>query len=98
MSRGGITVRTDGTSDDDNHDAVDAKAVFMKISSDTRTVGFYYSLDGTTWQLVRLFRNDYPKGMWAGISEQSPMGDCSETEFSALSLTRTSVSDFRLGQ
>lgn len=34
--------------------------MYMKISSDTKTIGFYYSLDKELWQLVRLFRNDYP--------------------------------------
>jgi hypothetical protein len=62
-----VTVRTIGTSDDNNHDVVETKGVRMKISSDTRTVGFYYSLDGVGWQLVRLFRNDYPKSIRLGL-------------------------------
>lgn len=40
-----VTVRTQGTSDDNNHDKIDAKSVYMKISSDTRTIASYYSLD-----------------------------------------------------
>jgi regulation of enolase protein 1 (concanavalin A-like superfamily) len=48
-----ISVRTIGTSDDDNHDVIEAKSVHMKISSDTKTVGFYYSLDKKSWQLIR---------------------------------------------
>jgi regulation of enolase protein 1 (concanavalin A-like superfamily) len=92
-----VTVRTAGTSDDNNHDVIDAKGVSMKISSDTKTVGFYYSLDDKTWQLVRLFRNDYPASIWVGVSTQSPLGDGTSAVFEDLSLTERSVSDFRLG-
>ena len=92
-----VTVRTIGTSDDNNHDVVDAKSVHMKISSDTKTVGFYYSLDTQSWQLIRLFKNDYPASIWMGISTQSPLGEGTSAVFEELSLTTQSISDFRLG-
>ena len=92
-----VSVRTIGTSDDNNHDVVEAKSVYMKISSDTKTVGFYYSLDNKTWQLIRLFRNDYPASIWLGISAQSPLGNGTSAVFEDMSLTRKSISDFRLG-
>jgi regulation of enolase protein 1 (concanavalin A-like superfamily) len=92
-----VTVRTTGTSDDNNHDVVAAKSVRMKISSDTKTVAFYYSLDGREWQLIRLFRNDYPQKLWLGVSAQSPLGEGNSVTFDAVTLTQTSISDFRLG-
>lgn len=92
-----VTVRTIGTSDDNNHDVVAAKSVHMKISSDTRTVGFYYSLDGETWQLVRLFRNDYPPSIGVGVSAQSPIGSGTSAVFEDVTLTKASIEDFRLG-
>ena len=92
-----VTVRTIGTSDDNNHDVVEAKSVHMKISSDATTVGFYYSLDRKSWQLIRLFRNDYPASIWAGISTQSPLGEGTSAVFEDISLTGQSISDFRLG-
>ena len=93
-----VSVRTTGTSDDNNHDVVTKPAVQMKISSDTRTVGFYYSVDEETWQLIRLFRNDYPEKIWLGISAQSPLGNGTSATFESLSLTQTSIADFRLGK
>ena len=93
-----VSVRTMGTSDDNNHDVVTSKSVYMKISSDTKTVGFYYSLDKKTWQLIRLFKNDYPASTWVGISTQSPLGNGTSAVFEDLSLTRQSISDFRLGE
>lgn len=92
-----VSVRTIGTSDDNNHDVVTSKSVYMKISSDTKTVGFYYSLDKKTWQLIRLFRNDYPASIWMGISTQSPLGEGTSAVFEEISLTKQSISDFRLG-
>jgi hypothetical protein len=92
-----VTVRTIGTSDDNNHDVIDAKSVYMKISSDTKTVGFYYSLDNESWQLIRLFRNDYPAAIGVGISTQSPLGEGTSAVFEDVSLTKQSISDFRRG-
>ncbi len=93
-----VSVRTTGTSDDNNHDVVTAKSVYLKISSDTKTVGFYYSLDNKTWQLIRLFKNEYPAKIWLGISAQSPTGNGTSALFQDLALTQTSIADFRLGR
>jgi regulation of enolase protein 1 (concanavalin A-like superfamily) len=92
-----VSVRTIGTSDDNDHDVITEKSVYMKISSDTRDVGFYYSLDAKTWQLIRLFKNDYPASIWVGISTQSPIGEGTSAVFEGISLAPVSISDFRLG-
>jgi hypothetical protein len=44
-----------------------------------------------------LFKNDYPQKLWVGVSAQSPQGKGSVTQFRDLTLTKTSISDFRLG-
>jgi regulation of enolase protein 1 (concanavalin A-like superfamily) len=92
-----VSVRTIGTSDDNNHDVITEKSVYMKISSDTKTVGFYYSIDQKSWQLIRLFRNDFPASIWVGISAQSPLGEGTSVNFEDVSLTQRSISNFRLG-
>ena len=93
-----VSVRTTGTSDDNNHDVVTAKSVYMKISSDTKTVGFYYSLNNDEWQLIRLFKNEYPQTIWLGVSSQSPVGDGNSSTFENIALTQKSIADFRLGK
>lgn len=93
-----VTVRTHGTSDDNNHDAVAGGSVFLKVSSDTTSLGLYYSADGKSWQLVRVFRNDYPAQFWLGLSAQSPLGAGNRAEFSSIQLTNSSVKDFRKGE
>ncbi|MGA8731702.1 MAG: DUF1349 domain-containing protein [Terracidiphilus sp.] len=92
-----VSVRTIGTSDDNDHDVIPEKSVYMKISSDTRNVGFYYSLDQKNWQLIRVFKNDYPASIWVGISTQSPIGEGTSAVFEDLSLTEQSISNFRMG-
>lgn len=92
-----VTVRTIETSDDNNHDVVDGEGIYFKISSDTKTIGFYYSLDKENWQLVRLFKNDYPKELWIGLSTQSPIGNGTSATFEDCSLIQSSIKDFRMG-
>ncbi|QIL77885.1 DUF1349 domain-containing protein [Hymenobacter sp. HDW8] len=92
-----VSVRTIGTSDDNNHDVVKGGSAYMKISSDTRTVASYYSLDKKTWQLVRLYKNNYPKEIWMGVSAQCPVDTGTISHFEEISLTQNSVKDFRLG-
>lgn len=92
-----VTVRTIGTSDDNNHDVVNDKWAYMKISSDTRTVASYYSNDKKTWQMVRLYKNTYPKEIWMGISAQCPKDTGSTSYFEDISLEQKSVADFRMG-
>ena len=92
-----VSVRTIDTSDDNNHDVIEQESVYLKISSDTRSVGFYYSTDNKNWNLARLYKNNYPDTIWLGVSSQSPMGDGNATLFEECSLTEESVRDFRTG-
>ena len=92
-----VTVRTIETSDDNNHDVINSAYTYMKISSDTKTIGFYYSVDKKEWQLVRLFRNDYPTEIWVGLSTQSPTGNGTSATFEHCSLILSSIKDFRMG-
>ncbi len=93
-----VTVRTIETSDDNNHDVVENESVYMKISSDVKTIGFYYSTDKENWQLVRLFKNDYPAEIWVGLSAQSPIGNGTSVTFEECSLVQSSIKDFRMGE
>lgn len=92
-----VTVRTVETSDDNNHDVVDQPFVYMKISSDGKMIGNYYSLNNKDWQMVRLYQNSYPKGTMLGISSQSPKQEKNTTVFEEMKIEQKSISDFRLG-
>ena len=88
-----------GTSDDNNHDVVDsAKSVYFKISSDTQSIASYFSLDGKEWQMVRIYKNQYPSKLYLGICSQAPQAEECTSTFEELSLTTDNVDDFRMGE
>jgi uncharacterized protein len=92
-----VSVRTINTSDDNNHDKINNATVYMKISSDTKSIGYYYSLDNKEWHFARLYKNDYPAEIWVGVSTQSPIGNGTTATFEDCSLTLSSIKDFRMG-
>lgn len=92
-----VTVRTNSTSDDNNHDAVTEKHAYLKISSNTESIGYYYSVDCINWQLVRVFKNDFPVTAYIGISSQSPLGKGIKATFENISLINEAIKDFRKG-
>jgi uncharacterized protein len=93
-----VSVRTIETSDDNNHEVISQESVYLKITSDTKTVGFYYSIDNENWNLARLYKNSYPETIWLGVSSQSPTGDGNATSFENCSLTDKAIEDFRMGK
>lgn len=93
-----VTVRTQGTSDDNNHDIINESSAYMKISSDTHTIASYYSIDNKKWHMVRLYKNNYPATLYVGIASQCPVkGECTSL-FEDISLSQNNVADFRMGE
>ncbi len=92
-----VTVKTHNTSDDSNHEPVPQNTVYLKISSDTKTIGFYYSFNNQEWYMARLFKNTYPADIYIGIGSQSPAGQGNKTVFEDMHFTEIPVEDFRSG-
>lgn len=92
-----VTVRTQGTSDDNNHDIISQGTVYLRIFSDTRTMASYYSLDKRNWVMVRLYKNNYPDRVFIGISNQCPQDKSSYSLFEELTLTTDHVDNIRMG-
>ena len=92
-----VTVRTVGTSDDNNHEKLDSASVYLRFSSDTRTLASYYSFDKQEWYMVRLYKNNYPDSLLVGISSQCPKTGICKSVFEDISLEQKSVTDFRMG-
>lgn len=92
-----VTVRTIGTSDDNNHESVDSPAVYLRMSSDTQVIGSYYSEDGENWHLVRIYKNEYPAELTLSLSAQSPKDKFHKCMFSDVRLENRTVSDLRKG-
>ena len=94
-----VNVRTMGTSDDNNHDIIAGDEAWMKISSNGKKIAFFYSLDGKEWTMVRLYGNNYPQKLYVGLCSQCPTSEAGTVNrFRDITLTETSVTDFRLGK
>lgn len=93
-----VTVRTIGTSDDNNHQSIPGDAVYMRLSSDGKILGSYFSEDGKVWRMARLYKNDFPEKLLLGISAQSPKDDEHTCYFTEISLVDKPTSDFRNGK
>ncbi|WPL48558.1 DUF1349 domain-containing protein [Sphingobacterium bambusae] len=92
-----VTVKTDQTSDDSNHEVIQNKFVYLKLSSDGQTIASYYSIDNKNWKMARLYKNNYPKRLYVGISAQCPLGKGSTSIFENVTFTNAAVKDFRRG-
>lgn len=92
-----VTVRTEGSSDDNNHDIIGQDYVYLRISSNTKQIGFYYSPDGEDWNMARIYRNEYPAKIWLGISSQSPKEGNNLACFRDMGLTESYISNHRAG-
>ncbi len=92
-----VTVRTVETSDDNNHERVDSASVYLRMSSDTKVIGNYFSEDGENWNLVRIYKNEYPANLNLSISSQSPKDKAHTCLFSDIKLEYCPVADFRKG-
>ncbi|GHV58722.1 hypothetical protein FACS1894182_11660 [Bacteroidia bacterium] len=93
-----VTVKTDGSSDDNNHDIIGQDYVYMRIASNGKQIGYYYSTDGVNWNLARIYRNNYPQKIWLGLSSQSPKPGNNPAFFSKMSLVDSYISNHRLGE
>ncbi|MEO4794504.1 DUF1349 domain-containing protein [Bacteroides uniformis] len=93
-----VSVRTIGTSDDNNHQSIEGLSVYMRISSDGKQIGSYYSEDGKTWRMARLYKNDFPEKLLLGLSSQSPKDNEHTCYFSEVSIIETAVPNFRSGK
>lgn len=93
-----VTVRTIGTSDDNNHQSIPGDAVYMRLSSDGTILGTFYSEDGKEWHLARLYKNDFPEKLLLGLSSQSPKDNEHVCYFTDISLVDKATSDFRNGK
>jgi len=94
-----VSVVTNGKSDDSNGPFFHEEAVFLRASRKGNVVAFHGSIDGTSWDLVRLFSfsEDGTAPVKVGLMAQSPCGSGLEvtvlelmTSFEALNDPRSS--------
>ncbi len=92
-----VSVVTNGRSDDANAVVLDQGRAFLRVTGLGDAFAFHYSLDGSTWQLVRYFALPQPDHVQVGFSVQAPTGSGCQADFAHIHYVAASVSDIRSG-
>ena len=93
-----VSVVTRGVSDDANAFVVPARTVWLRVSRIDHVWAYHASTDGSTWEMVRVFRlADSASGHRIGFEAQSPTGDGCTATFSDIRYAAQRLADFRDG-
>lgn len=92
-----VCVVTNQISDDANGCNLTQPDVWLKVCRVGDVFSTHYSLDGITYNMVRIFRLPVSKTIKVGIEAQCPAGEGGIRRFSDLKLEQTTVSNLRAG-
>ena len=93
-----VSVVCRGLTDDANAFVVPGRSVWLRVSRLDRVYAYHASLDGRTWQLIRVFvlDNDTSRDR-IGFEGQSPTGDGCSVTFDEIRFVRQRLTDLRDG-
>jgi regulation of enolase protein 1 (concanavalin A-like superfamily) len=93
-----VSVVTRGSSDDANAQVLQSESVYLRVLRTGSAYAFHCSLDGSTWDFVRLFRLDHGGApVRVGFLAQAPdTVQCTST-FEEITLSTTVPADLRNG-
>ena len=93
-----VSVVCRGVSDDANAFAVRGRSVWLRVSRVDRVYAYHASLDGTAWQMIRVFvLDDETSRDKIGFEGQSPTGDGCSVTFDEVRFLSERLTDFRDG-
>lgn len=93
-----VSVVTKDSSDDSNGAEVAGNSIRYRIARVGKAYAFHASVDGSAWDLIRLFRlRDSTDRTSVGFMAQAPTGSGCTVEFSELHFERTTLTQFRDG-
>ena len=96
-TKAAVCVVTNQVSDDANGCNIDQDTLWLQIARAGDVFGVHYSLDGTRFDMVRLFRLPVGESVKVGLEAQSPAGDGGLRFFSDVTLQRRTVRNLRAG-
>ncbi|HEX3959440.1 MAG TPA: DUF1349 domain-containing protein [Trebonia sp.] len=93
-----VSVVCRGVSDDANAFLVAARLVWLRVSRIDRAYAYHASLDGETWQMIRVFAlGDETSHDRIGFEGQSPTGDGCSVTFDEIRFRPERLADLRDG-
>lgn len=94
----GVSLVRDRRGDDSYHPIPATDAVYVKVARSGRIFNFYYSLDGSSWKLLRTFPYEKVEGLKIGFYAQSPKGDECTVHFTDIEYSGKKFKDFFTGE
>jgi uncharacterized protein len=93
-----VSVVCRGVSDDANAFTVPGRSVWLRVSRIDCVYAYHASLDGRTWQMIRVFfLDEKTSGHRIGFEAQSPTGDGCSVTFDEIRFLPERLSDLRDG-
>jgi hypothetical protein len=93
-----VSVVCRGVSDDANAFKVPGRSVWLRVSRIDRAYAYHASLDGKTWQMIRVFvLSDQTSRDRIGFEGQSPTGDGCSVTFDEIRFLPERLADLRDG-
>ena len=92
-----VTVVTRGLSDDCNSVAIQGNTVHLQIAKSGSAYVFYFSSDGKSWQVLRVFSLGEDLSPKVGFESQSPDGNGTEVNFSEIHYSPTKIANIYTG-
>lgn len=84
--------------DDNYHIAIRGTEVYLKVATSAKTICFYYSTDGSQWNIVRTFAFKQRSAMKLGFYAQSPLGPACAVSFSEIKYSPKAFTNFNTGE
>ena len=93
-----VSVVCRGVADDANAFTVPGRSAWLRVSRIDRAYAYHASLDGKTWQMIRVFvLADETSRMRIGFEGQSPTGDGCSVTFDEIRFRPERLADLRDG-
>ncbi|GIF63959.1 hypothetical protein Ais01nite_19940 [Asanoa ishikariensis] len=93
-----VSVVCRGVSDDANAFVVPGRSVWLRVSRLDQVYAYHASLDGKTWQLIRMFAFDeHSEDDRIGFEGQSPTGEGCSATFDEIRFSPERLADLRDG-
>ena len=84
----GNSVVKNKITDDSYYNIPGVKEIYLRVTKRGKVYGFYSSVDGKQWSLVREFVYHKPENMKIGFYSQSPVGPACEVEYSDIKYSK----------
>ena len=93
-----VCVVTNKISDDANGCNINQPSMWLKVCRVGDIFSTHYSLDGKTYNMIRLFHLPAEKSIKVGIEAQSPAGEGGMRYYSDIKLEKKTVKNLRTGE